>query len=75
MVDHLSIMFGGQQGEGVEKTERIFCTALNRLGYFQYSYRHVSSRIKGGRAYQHENTDQQGVHEGDFRSNRYSCRL
>ncbi|KIL41468.1 2-oxoglutarate ferredoxin oxidoreductase subunit alpha [Gordoniibacillus kamchatkensis] len=39
---------GGQQGEGVESTDRIFSTALNRLGYYLYGYRHFSSRIKGG---------------------------
>src|SRR5690606_26017019 len=44
----LSWKIGGQQGEGVESTDRIFSTALNRLGYFLYGYRHFSSRIKGG---------------------------
>src|SRR5690606_1407028 len=37
-----------QQGEGLESTDRIFSTALNRLGYYLYGYRHFSSRIKGG---------------------------
>jgi len=44
----LSWKIGGQQGEGVESTDRIFSTALNRLGYYLYGYRHFSSRIKGG---------------------------
>lgn len=39
---------GGQQGEGVESTGEIFSVCLNRLGYHLYSYRHFSSRIKGG---------------------------
>lgn len=48
MIEQLSWKVGGQQGEGVESTDRIFSTALNRLGYYLYGYRHFSSRIKGG---------------------------
>lgn len=48
MVSQLSWKIGGQQGEGLESTDRIFSTALNRLGYYLYGYRHFSSRIKGG---------------------------
>ncbi|GGH18108.1 2-oxoacid:acceptor oxidoreductase subunit alpha [Paenibacillus segetis] len=48
MISQLSWKIGGQQGEGVESTDRIFSTALNRLGYYLYGYRHFSSRIKGG---------------------------
>ncbi|WP_040948757.1 2-oxoacid:acceptor oxidoreductase subunit alpha [Gorillibacterium massiliense] len=48
MKSQLSWKIGGQQGEGVESTDRIFSTALNRLGYYLYGYRHFSSRIKGG---------------------------
>ncbi|WP_058304007.1 2-oxoacid:acceptor oxidoreductase subunit alpha [Gorillibacterium timonense] len=48
MKRELSWKIGGQQGEGVESTDRIFSTALNRLGYYLYGYRHFSSRIKGG---------------------------
>ncbi|GIP36894.1 2-oxoglutarate ferredoxin oxidoreductase subunit alpha [Paenibacillus sp. J31TS4] len=48
MIEQLSWKIGGQQGEGVESTDRIFSTALNRLGYYLYGYRHFSSRIKGG---------------------------
>ncbi|MBC8079167.1 MAG: 2-oxoacid:acceptor oxidoreductase subunit alpha [Gorillibacterium sp.] len=48
MRSQLSWKIGGQQGEGVESTDRIFSTALNRLGYYLYGYRHFSSRIKGG---------------------------
>jgi 2-oxoglutarate ferredoxin oxidoreductase subunit alpha len=48
LISQLSWKIGGQQGEGVESTDRIFSTALNRLGYFLYGYRHFSSRIKGG---------------------------
>src|SRR5690606_37088668 len=49
MISQLSWKIGGQQGEGLESTDRIFSTALNRLGYHLYGYRHFSSRIKGGR--------------------------
>lgn len=48
VISQLSWKIGGQQGEGVESTDRIFSTALGRLGYYLYGYRHFSSRIKGG---------------------------
>ncbi|MFC0525033.1 2-oxoacid:acceptor oxidoreductase subunit alpha [Pontibacillus salicampi] len=48
MREQLSWKVGGQQGEGIESTGEIFSTALNRLGYYLYGYRHFSSRIKGG---------------------------
>jgi 2-oxoglutarate ferredoxin oxidoreductase subunit alpha len=48
VISQLSWKIGGQQGEGVESTDRIFSTSLNRLGYYLYGYRHFSSRIKGG---------------------------
>ncbi|MGY4763064.1 2-oxoacid:acceptor oxidoreductase subunit alpha [Paenibacillus caseinilyticus] len=48
MISQLSWKVGGQQGEGVESTDKIFSTALTRLGYYLYGYRHFSSRIKGG---------------------------
>ncbi|WP_411844107.1 2-oxoacid:acceptor oxidoreductase subunit alpha [Salinicoccus sp. HZC-1] len=48
MKEQLSWKVGGQQGEGIESTGEIFSTTLNRMGYHLYSYRHFSSRIKGG---------------------------
>lgn len=48
MISQLSWKIGGQQGEGLESTDRIFSAALNRQGYHLYGYRHFSSRIKGG---------------------------
>jgi 2-oxoglutarate/2-oxoacid ferredoxin oxidoreductase subunit alpha len=48
MLDQLSWKVGGQQGEGVESTGETFAVALNRQGYYVYSFRHFSSRIKGG---------------------------
>ncbi|MGE5704592.1 MAG: 2-oxoacid:acceptor oxidoreductase subunit alpha [Clostridia bacterium] len=48
MINQLSWKVGGQQGEGIESTGEIFSMAMNRLGYHLYSYRHFSSRIKGG---------------------------
>ena len=48
MLHQLSWKVGGQQGEGIESTGEIFATAMNRLGYHLYGYRHFSSRIKGG---------------------------
>lgn len=48
MINQLSWKVGGQQGEGIDSTGEIFATALNRMGYYLYGYRHFSSRIKGG---------------------------
>lgn len=48
MLHQLSWKVGGQQGEGIDSTGEIFAAALNRKGYYLYSYRHFSSRIKGG---------------------------
>jgi len=48
MLKELSWKVGGQQGEGIESTGELFSTALNRQGYFLNSFRHFSSRIKGG---------------------------
>lgn len=48
MMNQLSWKVGGQQGEGIESTGEIFAKALSRSGYYLYSYRHFSSRIKGG---------------------------
>ncbi|MCY0881474.1 MAG: 2-oxoacid:acceptor oxidoreductase family protein, partial [Firmicutes bacterium] len=48
MLQELSWKVGGQQGEGIDSTGKTFSSSLNRLGYFIYSYRHFSSRIKGG---------------------------
>ncbi|UBH09589.1 2-oxoacid:acceptor oxidoreductase subunit alpha [Macrococcus armenti] len=48
MKTQISWKVGGQQGEGIESTGEIFSTALNRIGYYLYGYRHFSSRIKGG---------------------------
>lgn len=47
-MNQLSWKVGGQQGEGIDSTGEIFATALNRLGYHLFGYRHFSSRIKGG---------------------------
>lgn len=48
MINEFAWKVGGQQGEGIESTGEIFSKALSRKGYFLYSYRHFSSRIKGG---------------------------
>jgi len=39
---------GGAQGEGIDSTGDIFATALNRMGYYLFAYRHFMSLIKGG---------------------------
>ncbi|RIV28713.1 2-oxoacid:acceptor oxidoreductase subunit alpha [Alicyclobacillaceae bacterium I2511] len=48
MLEQLSWKVGGLQGEGVESTGETFAVALNRRGYYVYSFRQFSSRIKGG---------------------------
>ncbi|WP_036746892.1 2-oxoacid:acceptor oxidoreductase subunit alpha [Paenibacillus sp. UNC451MF] len=50
MREQLSWKVGGQQGQGMESTDKVFSSALARLGYYLYSYRHFSSRILGGHA-------------------------
>lgn len=39
---------GGQQGEGIDSTGEIFAKTLVRFGYYVSTYKHFSSRIKGG---------------------------
>lgn len=48
MVDELICTIGGQQGEGIESAGDLLSIAVNRLGYYSYSFRQFSSRIKGG---------------------------
>ncbi|WP_079911870.1 2-oxoacid:acceptor oxidoreductase subunit alpha [Paenibacillus sp. 32352] len=50
MREQLAWKVGGQQGQGMESTDKVFSSALARLGYYLYSYRHFSSRILGGHA-------------------------
>lgn len=50
MREQLTWKVGGQQGQGLESTDKVFSSALARLGYYLYSYRHFSSRILGGHA-------------------------
>ncbi|MCF8567454.1 2-oxoacid:acceptor oxidoreductase subunit alpha [Alicyclobacillus tolerans] len=44
----ISLLVGGQQGEGLESIGEMVSQGLGRLGYFTYSFRTFSSRIKGG---------------------------
>lgn len=39
---------GAEQGQGVDSTGTMMALVLNRMGYYVYSYRLFSSRIKGG---------------------------
>jgi len=48
MLEQLALKVGGQQGEGIVAVGNTLAVALNRQGYYIYSYRHFSSRIKGG---------------------------
>ncbi|HLS88275.1 MAG TPA: 2-oxoacid:acceptor oxidoreductase family protein, partial [Sphingobacteriaceae bacterium] len=48
MREQLSLMVGGQQGEGIDSTGVVLANVLNRLGYQIYGQRTFSSRIKGG---------------------------
>ena len=57
---------GGQQGEGIDSTGEIFATALHRLGYYVFSYRHFMSLIKGGHTnYKVRVTSEPTGHLGD----------
>lgn len=62
MLHQLSWKVGGQQGEGIESTGEMFSTAMNRLGYHLYGYRHFSSRIKGGHTNNKINVRTTAVH-------------
>ncbi|GEK32492.1 2-oxoacid:acceptor oxidoreductase subunit alpha [Kurthia sibirica] len=62
MLHQLSWKVGGQQGEGIESTGEMFSTAMNRLGYHLYGYRHFSSRIKGGHTNNKINVRTTSVH-------------
>ncbi|MBT2689848.1 2-oxoacid:acceptor oxidoreductase subunit alpha [Bacillus sp. ISL-47] len=44
----LSIIIGGQQGEGIESVGEILAKAMSRIGYHLFGARSFSSRIKGG---------------------------
>lgn len=48
MLKTLSLIVGGTQGEGVISTGTNLMRALSRQGYFTFSKRNFSSRIKGG---------------------------
>lgn len=48
LINNITLMIGGIQGEGVVSTGNILIKALSRLGYFTYGFRNFSSRIKGG---------------------------
>lgn len=44
----LSCLVGGQQGEGIESVGEILAKSMGRIGFYLFSYRNFSSRIKGG---------------------------
>lgn len=44
----ISIIIGGQQGEGIESVGEILAKSMSRLGYHLFGSRSFSSRIKGG---------------------------
>ena len=48
IVNDVTWRIGGQQGEGIDSTGDIFAKAVARYGLRLYTYRHFSSRIRGG---------------------------
>ncbi len=48
IVNGVAWRIGGQQGEGIDSTGDIFAKACARYGLRLYTYRHFSSRIRGG---------------------------
>lgn len=48
MVNNITLMIGGIQGEGIVSTGNILIKTLSRLGYYTYGFRNFASRIKGG---------------------------
>lgn len=47
-IQELSCLVGGQQGEGIESIGEILSKSMGRSGFYLFSYRNFSSRIKGG---------------------------
>lgn len=47
-MNNVTWRIGGQQGEGIDSTGDIFAKACARYGLHLYTYRHFSSRIRGG---------------------------
>jgi 2-oxoglutarate ferredoxin oxidoreductase subunit alpha len=47
-VEELTIVIGGEQGEGIESVGEILTKVLSQMGFNLYGFRNFSSRIKGG---------------------------
>jgi 2-oxoglutarate ferredoxin oxidoreductase subunit alpha len=47
-VEELTIVIGGEQGEGIESVGDILTKVLSQSGFNLYGFRNFSSRIKGG---------------------------
>ncbi len=48
LLNNVTLMIGGVQGEGIVSTGNTLIKTLSRLGYHTYGFRNFSSRIKGG---------------------------
>jgi 2-oxoglutarate/2-oxoacid ferredoxin oxidoreductase subunit alpha len=47
-VEELTIVIGGEQGEGIESVGEVLTKVLSQIGFSLYGFRNFSSRIKGG---------------------------
>ncbi|GLB60580.1 2-oxoacid:acceptor oxidoreductase subunit alpha [Cytobacillus sp. NCCP-133] len=47
-MEELTIVIGGEQGEGIESVGEILTKVLSQMGFSLYGFRNFSSRIKGG---------------------------
>lgn len=53
MKKEITFKIGGQQGEGIDSTGEVLAVTLMQQGFEIASYKHFSSRIKGGHTYYH----------------------
>lgn len=62
MKKEITFKIGGQQGEGIDSTGEVLAITLMQQGFRIASYKHFSSRIKGGHTYYHIRASHQQVY-------------
>jgi 2-oxoglutarate ferredoxin oxidoreductase subunit alpha len=58
----ITFKIGGQQGEGIDSTGEVLAITLMQQGFEIASYKHFSSRIKGGHTYYHIRASHDKIH-------------
>lgn len=62
MKKEITFKIGGQQGEGIDSTGEVLAVTLMQQGFEIASYKHFSSRIKGGHTYYHIRASHDKIH-------------